>query len=89
MSEEYRNMETIDQPARDMAQAAMAKIEAHEDVCAQRWREAHNTMGRVETALEKLSKAISGLYNRMWLAAVGVIGALIGLVYFLAERAVP
>ena len=76
----------MDKEARDRAHGAMAKITAHEDVCAQRWREAHNTMQRVEIALDKFSRSISNLHNRIWIAAVGVIGALMSVIYFLAGR---
>ena len=62
----------IDQGARDLAQRAIAKIEAHEQVCAVRWLEACHKMTEVKTWLQ----AIVGI----------LVTSVLGLVAFMAER---
>jgi hypothetical protein len=59
-----------DQLARDTANAALARIDKHEDVCAERWRESRENHLAIR-------KGIEGLYNRFWLAALAVIGILL------------
>lgn len=53
---------------------------AHERVCAERWESARSTMLRIETSM-------NGLYRRWWGAQIGIIAMLLGLVGFLAQRA--
>lgn len=75
--------EAVDQEARDLAREAMAHIVAHEQVCAERWRQSNASSTRVELALEGVRKAIS---NRIGLTPVSVISGLMAIVGFLAAR---
>ena len=62
----------VDQGARDLAQRAIAKIEAHEQVCSVRWLEACHKMNEVKGWLQ----AIVGI----------LVTSVLGLVAFMADR---
>ena len=68
----------IDQGARDMAKDAIARISAHEDVCAQRWQSAMTTMGEIKRIM---AWGIGGVISTMgglivWLATHPGVGHL-------------
>lgn len=67
-------MPTDDHEARMMAQNALNRIEGHEELCTERWREAKRSMDRTE-------KSVEGLYRWRWATAVSLILMLIGVVY--------
>lgn len=76
-------MSEADQLARDVANKAIAKIEAHEMVCAER-------QGHIILGLQELKRGVEGLYRRFWAIAVGVVSLLIGacgtLLYLILTR---
>jgi hypothetical protein len=87
----------VDQVARDMANKAIAMIEAHEDVCeirneeAKTWRK--SITDRIDTyflningQLGNVSDSIRNLYGRMWIAAFGVIGMLLTVCGYLIHN---
>lgn len=84
----------IDQEARDLAKEAAHKIDAHEDVCAERWRSANDSLLRVEKTIResvvelqiRTEKALNAVYGILWKSAIGVIGALIGLLYIVVPK---
>lgn len=49
----------IDHEARTAAALANQKIDAHEDKCAERWRQARD-------AQRETAEAVKGLYKRCW-----------------------
>lgn len=67
-----------DQVARDIANKAIAKIEAHEMVCAER-------QGHIILSLQDVKRGVEGLYRRFWAAAIGIIICLLGVCGFLIK----
>jgi len=61
---------SLDQPARDSAADALAKIAKHEAVCAERYSQVAENLAALRTGVE-------GLYNRFWLAAISCISLLL------------
>lgn len=51
---------------------ARARIDSHEAECARRY-------GELTTALGAVNRSIDSLFDRFWLAAIGVIAVLLGL----------
>lgn len=87
----------VDQFARDSAMHAIAMVEAHEQVCEERanaskqWREnTSQQLGNLSVSLtneiSKVSKSVSGLYNRIWYAVGSVILLLLSLVGYLVDK---
>lgn len=66
-------MSEADQVARDVANKAIAKIEAHELVCAER-------QGHIIQSLQEVKRGVEGLYRRFWAAALGIIVLLLTIV---------
>jgi hypothetical protein len=72
---------TVDQRARDMANEAMSLLKSHERVCveqakaAQLWRE--GTTQQIAEGLGAVRKSIGDVYNRLWIAATGLVGVLL------------
>lgn len=73
-------MSEPDYEARTMARQAIAKIEAHEDVCAVRWKSAHSMMTEVKAA-QKMQTM------QMWAAQSFVVVLLLAIVGWLLPRA--
>ena len=71
----------IDQPARDAATRAMAKIESHEDKCEIRWSQSMSTMSEVKDAINSFRSIFLGVSGGAFVMLLGVVG-------FLAARAV-
>ena len=69
------NTPVIDQKARDMAQAAANKVQAHEDKCEVRWQDAMATMREIKSILAY--------------GTAGLITAMLGLIGFLATHPLP
>lgn len=63
-------MSEADQLARDVANKAIAKIEAHELVCTER-------QGHIMDSLRDVKRGVEGLYRRFWAAALGIIALLL------------
>ena len=62
-------MTDTDQLARDTANKALASIEKHEGICAER-------QGHIIESLGELKRGVQGLYKRFWTAAIAIIMAL-------------
>jgi hypothetical protein len=62
----------VDQDARDMAREALAKINSHEVVCAQRYG-----------SLERVLAEIKGV---LWWGTTGLIGSMAALIGWLATH---
>ena len=87
-------MNVVDQIARDAAMRAIAMIETHEKVCAERARESITWRGMVmekmdsyfsavHIELRSVSDTIKTLYGRMWFAMIGLFSVLITAIGFL------
>lgn len=76
----------VDQQARDLAARALALIEAHERVCEQRAIAANGWRASIDKKLDEVGKGVNGIYSRIWVAASGVIVALLGCIGFLIEN---
>ena len=61
----------IDQEARDLANKALALIQEHDRVCAERQK-------NIIDKLEGLSDGVKGLYSRFWAGAGTIILILLG-----------
>jgi len=76
-------MTELDQVARDIAKDALARIETHEAVCAER-------QGHIIQGIQELKRGVEGLYRRFWGIAVGVVTLLLSacgaLLYFVLTR---
>lgn len=64
------SVHTVDQEARDMARDAMAVINGHEKICAERWESARKAMADIKSIL---AYGTAGLISAMaaligWLA---------------------
>lgn len=76
-------MTLVDQTARDMAEKALMLLAGHERLCDERERNTVRWRGTISDKLDDLSISVIGLYNRVWIAAGGVIIVLIGCVGYL------
>lgn len=81
-----KHIQDMDQEARDIAHAAAARVESHEELCTERWGQARAASGRVEVALEGLKK---NMEDRIGKVPATIIAALTGIIGFLAARAFP
>lgn len=61
--------QTVDQVARREATQALANIQGHERVCAERY-------GNITANLGDLKRGVEGLYRRFWIAAISTISML-------------
>ena len=90
-------MDAVDQVARDNAMRAIAMVEAHERVCEERakasasWQ--HDTSDKLDDLAEglsieiqKISKSMEGISDRIWLAASSIIVLLLGCVGYLIHN---
>jgi putative component of toxin-antitoxin plasmid stabilization module len=74
-------MNNVDQKARDMANDAISMLKTHERVCieqakaAQQWRE--GTTQQIAEGLAGVKKSIGDVYNRLWVAATGLVVVLL------------
>lgn len=73
----------VDQAARDIANQALAEIRKHEAQCAERVLAAQAWRTETSTKLSGISKSISGLYGRLWMAASGLVGVLLAIIGWL------
>ena len=64
----------IDQEARDLAQRALSRMNTHEEVCSQRWKDTAKVLGRVEKIL--------------WVATLSLISTLMAIINWLANHPV-
>lgn len=76
----------MDQEARDIAHAAAAKVESHEELCTERWGQARAASMRVEVALASLQK---NMEDRVGKGPATIIAAMAGIIGWLAARAFP
>lgn len=81
-----RRAAALDQEARDRANDAIARSEAHERLCTERWDTQARAMARIEKTMEAVETAITDKIGRL---PAGIIAALFGLVGFLGARAWP
>lgn len=89
-------MSVTDQGARDIATAALARIDKHEAVCvenakaAAEWRAgASQAFQRIESAARTAARDLDGkvgrLYKHLWWAAGGLFGTLVGIIFLLVS----
>lgn len=71
--------EAVDHEARATAARAELKIDAHEDRCAERWKEARD-------GTLVLAAKIDGLMSRLWWAIGGFIAAEFAAIMWLLDR---
>lgn len=76
----------MDQEARDLGQAAIARVESHEELCTERWGQARAASVRVETALALLQK---NMEDRVGKGPAAIIAGMAGVIGYLAARAFP
>ena len=87
----------VDQVARDSAQAALSKIDAHERVCAERDKEAQtwrvSTTEKLDgmfeglnTGHKNIAKSVDGLNGQVRAAGIFFIVLLLGAVGFLIKN---
>lgn len=61
-------MESVDQEARNAAAHALAAIEKHEAVCAERWKQSRDAMEAIrregKEGLDALRRGVEGLYEK-------------------------
>ena len=76
----------LDQEARDLANDAIARSEAHENLCTERWEHQKEAMARVETALGQVKACVEDKIGRL---PAGLIAGLTGICGYLAARAFP
>lgn len=90
-------MDVVDQVARDNAMKALALIDAHERICAERDKEAHTWRDSTTEKLDgmfstlnaghkQISKSVDGLYARFWAGALSIISLLVALVAYLVQN---
>lgn len=66
---------------RSVAQEALARIEAHEEVCAERMKRIDETLAGIKATLEGHEKIAWSLVGALGLLAIGLIGFLFMAVY--------
>lgn len=76
----------MDQEARDTATAAMARLEAHEELCTERWNTQALAMARIEATMKEVNDA---LQDKIGKAPAGLIAFLTAIIGFLAARVFP
>lgn len=79
-------MDTMDQIARDLAQAAKTKAETHEVLCTERWEQQRTAMVLVQHTIDSIKKSLDTSIGKL---PAGIIGVLMGLVGWFAARAFP
>lgn len=78
--------QALDQEARDLANDALARSKAHEELCSERWTHQSDTMARVEKIIGEIKTAVD---DRIGKLPAGIIAGLTGLVGYLSARAFP
>lgn len=79
------------------AEAAHAKITAHEDLCALRYQQIadsntqiHGQMNRMEALIEASAKErksdIKGIYDFLWKVALGIGGSMLAIILLLVKE---
>lgn len=73
--------------------AAVNRLDEHEKVCTLRWKEVSDGQKGLQDAVKALTTSVSArtgaLYNRLWIAAGGLIIALCAIIGFLAVNGSP
>lgn len=77
--------DTTDQMARDWSKAALARIEAHERVCAEHGKRTEEKLDNIKEGLTWLASRISGFESRLWAIGGGVVVLLISVVGILIK----
>ncbi len=75
--------ETMDQDARDLGHKAVARIDAHEILCTERWLQQRVAVAALQGSFDIMSS------NMLGRIPAGIIAILTGLVGWLAARAFP
>lgn len=81
-----KSIENMDQEARDIAHAAAARVESHEELCTERWSQARAASLRVEVALSAMQKSME---DRIGKVPATIIAGMAGIIGYLAARAFP
>lgn len=79
------------------AEAAHLKLDAHEDLCAERYRQIAHGAARVDSQLtdiktmigksaEDRGKDIKGIYDFLWKIAFGLVGGMLGIIGLLVSK---
>lgn len=82
----HERFEYVDQEARDLANRAIGLIEAHERVCVANAAAARDWRERTGGALERIERGLTGVQTRIWLAAGGLMSAMLGVIFLLAQK---
>lgn len=90
-------MDAVDQIARDNAMRALAQIDAHEKVCAERAKEAHtwreSTTEKLDSMFASLasghaaiSKSVDGINSQIRAGGIAIIVFLVGVIGYLIKN---
>ena len=71
------------------ARRANARIDSHEDVCAERYKRIDETLKRLERAGEDRRNSIRGIYKQQWAIMGGIVVLLLAVVGYLLDRQIP
>ena len=75
--------EAVDHEARAQAAQANQRIDAHEDLCAERYRVIAESLARLEASGEQRRQSIKDIYERLSVERAAIIVLLLGIVGFL------
>jgi hypothetical protein len=76
-----------DQVARDGVTAALARIDKHEAVCAERAADQARSAADLKEGVSAIRRGVEGLYNRLWQIAGTIIIILLGALGTLLVKA--
>lgn len=72
--------------AQGMALTALHRIDAHEQLCAERYKQIGERHDEVKRALDemagKVSRGFSSLYNRLWTALLALVAIELSIIGF-------
>lgn len=69
----------MDQEARDEAKHALARMDSHEQLCTERWRQSRESTERVEKTLNDIRTAVNKRIGQVPATIISLMSGLIGL----------
>lgn len=82
--------DTTDYEARARADRALQRIDSHEDLCGERWRQSRAaqdvTNQKIEKLTQKMSEGFGSVYARLWWIAGGALGVSFAVILLLIQE---
>lgn len=69
----------------ELAQEALHKVDTHEAVCAERYKQIHMMLNTIDGKLADSRADIKGLYSRWWAVAGATVALLVAVIFLLVK----